>query len=204
MAQLFFRTLSFSLLIVLFNPATASTEPLLAPQQVIAEMSQVLLKKIAEPGFITDKTKVRQFVNHQIFPHVDSIRMSALVLGKHWRTASTAQKKRFIRAFKNLLVNTYAATFTKQFNHWTIDYLPLSLHKGDKKILVKTIVRQSGKPSAKIDYAMIFKNNQWKIYNLTIEGVSLIISHRTIFNEMLQNSKSLDNVIADIEKKNRR
>jgi len=51
---------------------------------------------------------------------------------------------------------------------------------------------------------MIFKNNQWKIYNLTIEGVSLIISHRTIFNEMLQNSKSLDSVITDIEKKNRR
>jgi len=204
MVQLFFRPLSFLLLIALFNPVAANAESLLAPQQVIAEMSQVLLKKISEPGFITDKTKVRQFVDRQIFPHIDSIRMSALVLGKHWRTASTEQKKRFIHAFKNLLVNTYSATFTEQFNHWSIRYLPLTLNKGAKKILVKTIVSQQGKPSAKIDYSMILRKNQWKIYDLTVEGISLVISNRTIFNEMLQKSNALDAVIADIEEKNRR
>ncbi len=204
MTLLFLRPLHFLLFIILFNPVIANAESLLAPQQVIAEMSQVLLKKMAEPGFITDKTKVRQFVDRQIFPHVDSIRMSALVLGKHWRTASTEQKKRFIHAFKNLLVNTYSATFTKQFNNWSIHYLPLTLNKGAKKALVKTIVSQPGKPSAKIDYSMILRKNQWKVYDLTVEGISLIISNRTIFNEMLQKSHSLDAVIADIEEKNGR
>jgi len=185
--QLLPRTLFLGLFLLLSTLATAATEKLQAPQLVIENTSRALLGKLKDPGFATNKTEIHTFVDEAIFPNVDTVRMSALVLGKHWRKASKQQKKQFIAAFKNLLVNTYSTTFTEQFND-----------------TVKTIVSQSGKASAKIDYSMILRNEQWKIYDLKVEGISLVISNRETFGQMIKDTGSLDNVIAELEAKNKR
>lgn len=190
----FFLLISFS--------ASAATEKLLPPQLVIENTSQALLGKLKDPDFASNKTEIRSFVDSSIFPNVDTIRMSALVLGKHWRKASKQQKKQFIAAFKHLLVNTYSTTFTEQFNDWSIDYLPLKLKPDAKTTTVKTIVSQAGKANAKIDYSMIRRNNQWKIYDLKVEGISLVISNRDTFSQMIKDSGSLDAVINKMEAKN--
>ena len=200
--QLFPRYLLLGFFLLLSTHVSAATEKLLAPQLVIENASHALLGKLKEPGFIDDKAAIHNFVDQTIFPNVDTVRMSALVLGKHWRKASKQQKKRFIAAFKNLLVNTYSTTFTEQFNDWTIDYLPLKLKAEDKKTTVKTVVSQSGKANAKINYSMILRNEQWKIYDLKVEGISLVISNRETFSQMIKNSGSLDTEIAELESKN--
>ena len=202
--QLLPRSLLIGFFLLLSTTAIAATENLLAPQRVIDNTSQILLEKLKEPGFASNKSEIRSFVNTAIFPNVDTVRMSALVSGKHWRKASKQQKKQFIAAFKILLVNTYSTTFTEQFNDWTIDYLPLKLNNSDKTTTVKTIVSQPGKANAKIDYAMILRNDQWKIYDLKVEGISLVISNRESFNQMIKNSGSLDKVITELEAKNQR
>lgn len=183
--------------------ATAATEKLLAPQLVIENTSQALLSKLQDPDFASNKTEIRSFVDTTIFPNVDTVRMSALVLGKHWRKASKQQKKQFIAAFKNLLVATYTTTFTEQFQNWTIEYQPLKLKAGDKTTAVKTKVKQSGKPESKIDYSMVRRNDQWKIYDIKVEGISLVISNRESFSQMIKDSGSLDAVIAQLEAKTR-
>lgn len=198
------RYFFLGLILIICTNASAAIEKLLPPQQVIESTSEALQNKLKEPGFIKNKTEVRAFVDAAIFPKVDSIRMSALVLGKHWRTASTEQKKQFIVAFKNLLVNTYSATFTEQFDNWTVQYLPLTLKDTDTNITVKTIVSQPGKADAKIDYSMVLRNGEWKIYDLKVEGISLVISNRETFNQMIRDSGSLDTVIAELEAKNQR
>jgi phospholipid transport system substrate-binding protein len=198
------RTVFLGFFLFISITATAATEKLLAPQLVIENTSRALLGKLKDPAFASNKTEIRTFVDEAIFPNVDTIRMSALVLGKHWRKANKQQKKQFIVAFKSLLVNTYSTTFTEQFNDWTIDYLPLKLKAGDKTTTVKTIVSQSGKSDAKIDYSMILRNDQWKIYDLKVEGISLVISNRETFSQMIRDSGSLDNVIAELEAKNQR
>ena len=200
--QLLPRTLFLGFFLLLSTTATAATEKLLAPQLVIDNTSRALLGKLKEPGFANNKSEINSFVDEAIFPNVDTVRMSALVLGKHWRKASKPQKKRFIVAFKNLLVNTYSTTFSEQFNDWTIDYLPLKLKDSDKTTTVKTIISQPGKADAKINYSMVLRNNQWKIYDLKVEGISLVISNRETFNQMIKNSGSLDTVIAELEAKN--
>ena len=198
------RTLFVGFFLFISITATAATEKLQAPQRVIDNTSHALLEKLKDPGFASNKTEIRNFVESAIFPNIDTVRMSALVLGKHWRKASKQQKKQFIAAFKILLVNTYSTTFTEQFNDWTINYLPLKLEPDDKKTTVKTIVSQSGKADAKIDYAMVLRNDQWKIYDLKVEGISLVISNRETFNQMIRDSGSLDTVIAEMEAKNQR
>ena len=202
--QLFSRTLILGFFLLISTHVTAATEKLLAPQLIIAATSATLLDKLKDPEFASNKIEIRSFVDKEIFPNIDTVRMSALVLGKHWRKASKQQKKQFIAAFKNLLVNTYSTTFTEQFNNWTIDYLPLKLKDNDKKTTVKTIVSQSGKADARIDYAMVLRNDRWKIYDLKVEGISLVISNRETFNQMMRNAGSLDTVIAELKAKNQR
>ena len=202
--QLLPRTLFLGFFLLLSTQATAATEKLLAPQLVIDNTSRALLGKLQDPVFASNKAEIHNFVDEAIFPNVDTVRMSALVLGKHWRKASKQQKKQFIVAFKNLLVNTYSTTFTEQFNDWTIDFLPLKLKTGDKTTTVKTIVSQAGKADAKIDYSMVLRNDQWKIYDLKVEGISLVISNRETFSQMIKDSGSLDTVIAELEAKNKK
>ena len=202
--QLLPRTLFLGFFLLISINATAATEKLLAPQLVIDNTSRALLGKLKDPAFASNKAEIHTFVDDAIFPSVDTVRMSALVLGKHWRKASKQQKKQFIAAFKNLLVNTYSTTFTEQFNDWTIAYLPLKLKAGDKTTTVKTIVSQTGKANAKIDYSMVLRNDQWKIYDLKVEGISLVISNRETFSQMIKDSGSLDTVIAELEAKNQR
>ena len=202
--QLLPRTLFVGFFLLISTQATAATEKLLAPQIVIEDTSRALLGKLKDPDFASNKTEIRNFVNADIFPNIDTVRMSALVLGKHWRKASKQQKKQFIAAFKTLLVNTYSATFTEQFDNWTIDYLPLKLKASDKTTTVKTIVSQAGKADAKIDYAMVLRNDQWKIYDLKVEGISLVISNRETFSQMIKDSGSLAAVITELEAKNQR
>ncbi len=198
------RFILLSLLLTFANLAIANTQQaLLAPQQVIENTSQMLLAKLADPNFAKNKTQVRHFVEQNIFPNVDTVRMSALVLGKHWRKASKQQKKQFIAAFKNLLINTYSSTFTEQFKDWTIQYSPLKLQPGDKKTLVKTTVHQADKPESNIDYSMILRNGHWKIYDIKVEGISLVISNRESFSQMIKEAGSLDKVISKLEAKNK-
>jgi len=193
------------ILFLVFSSATlkAEAQDLLVPQQVIEKASIDLLEQLKDPHFSQDKKQIREYISQEIFPQVDTILMSALVLGKHWRKASKMQQRQFIRAFKELLVNTYAATFTEQFQNWRIDYLPLKLKESAKKILVKTRVKQQGKPTTAIDYSMVLRKGQWKIYDMSVEGISLIISNRTIFSNLIKDSGSLEKVIEQLVEKNK-
>lgn len=180
----------------------AQNSSLLPAQQVIEQTSNVLLEALKDKTLANDKVRVREFVDKNIFPQVDIIRMSALVLGKHWRKANKLQQTRFITAFKALLVNTYASTFTEQFNDWHIDYLAQEAGRTPDKVTVKTRVNQSGKASAKIDYSMVYRNNHWKIYDIKVEGISLVISNRSTFSQLIKQSGNLDAVINELETKN--
>jgi phospholipid transport system substrate-binding protein len=191
------------LFFIFFSPfIRANNQDLLAPQQVLADVSNKLRIHLQVPKNVGNKIKTRQFIAQEIFPQVDTILMSALVLGKHWRKASKMQQRKFISAFKQLLVNTYAATFTEQFRDWTVSYSPLKLKGSDKKILVKTHIQQAGKPDTRVNYSMVLRKGKWKIYDMTVEGISLIISNRTIFGTMIKKSGSLDKVIETLVIKN--
>ncbi|MCF7971056.1 MAG: ABC transporter substrate-binding protein [Methylococcaceae bacterium] len=202
--RLFTHSLLLTFFLFISSLANAASSNLQAPQLVIENTSHALQEKLKNPNFAKNKTEVRNFVDQEIFPHIDTVRMSALVLGKHWRAASKDQKIQFIAAFKSLLVNTYSATFSEQFQNWSIEYLPLTIGADDKSITVKTIVHQPAKADAKIDYSMVQRNNDWLIYDLKVEGISLIISNRDTFNQMMKDNGSLDAVIAALEEKNNR
>ncbi len=147
-------------------------EALTAPQQVIQHTSTELQKSLQQPEYKRDFAKATRLVDQILQEHVDFDRVSVLILGKYWKTASPQQQERFKKEFRMLLVRTYTTAFTEYAN-WSIRYLPLKLAEGENKALVRTEILQPGAKPVAVNYRMVNLRNDWKVYDVLIEGISL-------------------------------
>lgn len=180
----------------------ASAEPELSePQLIVKHTSDQLQAAMKANPPSGNYQRASQIVTEILEPHVDFVRVSALVLGKHWKTATTDQKKRFIKEFRNLLVRTYAVAFS-EYSEWDINYIPLKFNPGDDKVFVKTQIIRPGAPPASVDYRMVRKGQSWKVYDVVIEGISFITNYRTTFKNEVARSGSLDTVIERLAQRN--
>ena len=203
------KNISFRFLLIVFGMAfsplslsKAMAADLLPPQLAIEDASEQMKVKLQSDEFKNDFAQVTEYVEQVIYPHVDFQRISALVLGKHWRKADKVQKEKFKEEFQTLLIRTYARAFI-EFNDWTVRYLPLTLEEGAKKTLVKTEVLQSGKQPIAVNYRMALSGGDWKVYDIVIEGVSLVTNYRTSFKNEVKRTGSLDSVIAKMSERNK-
>jgi phospholipid transport system substrate-binding protein len=154
-----------------------------------------------DKSFIKDFSKVNQFVNEAILPSTDFDKISSLVLGKLWKTATPEERERFKHEFQTLLVRTYSRAFI-EFKDWSIRYLPIEMEPGATKVVVKTEVIQPSLQPVAVDYRMLLSDGQWKAYDIMIEGVSLVTNYRTTFSSEVQNKGSLSAVIDGLQKRN--
>jgi len=191
----------FAVLMALMPITRLMAAELLPPQQAIEIASSKLQKKMQDKSFIKDFAKVSQFVNETILPHTDFDRISSLVLGKLWKTASPDERERFKQEFQTLLVRTYSRAFV-EFKDWNIRYLPLDMENGATKVIVKTEVLQPGLQPVAVNYRMLLSNGEWKAYDIMIEGVSLVTNYRTTFTNEVQAKGSLNAVIDGLAKRN--
>jgi len=194
----------FGLLALLFGlmPIKLSAEELAPPQQVIKVSSDKLQLKLQDKSFIQNFAKVNQFVNEVIYPHTDFDKISALVLGKLWKTATNDERERFKHEFQTLLVRTYSRAFV-EFKEWSVRFLPLEAGEDANKAIVKTEVLQPGIQPVAVNYRMFLASDgRWKAYDITIEGVSLVTNYRTTFTNEVQTKGSLSAVIDGLAKRN--
>jgi phospholipid transport system substrate-binding protein len=188
------------LLSMLAAPAFAE-EGLLPPQQVIQKTSDQLQVTLQKPEYKSDFKKATDLVDQIIEPHIDFERVSILILGKLWRTATPDQKEKFKKEFRLLLVRTYTTAFT-EYADWKIRYLPLDMNPADKKAMVRTEILQSGAQPVGVNYRMIQEGGQWKVYDVLIEGVSLLQNYRSSFTEEVARTGSLDQLISHLAERN--
>jgi len=129
--------------------------------------------------------KVAQLVETKVLPHFNFNRMTQLAVGRNWRQATPEQQRALTEEFKTLLVRTYASAFT-QYRNQTVDYRPLRMAPADTDVVVKSLIKQpTGQPIA-IDYAMEKLAGAWKVYDVKIEGISLVENYRNTFNNEIQ------------------
>lgn len=170
-------------------------------QQIIEDTASQIKSRMRDESFAKDFKKVTVYIDGLIETHTDFELISSLVLGKLWKDATDSEKKQFQHEFRQLLVRTYSRTFM-EIKDWSINYLPITALSDEKKIVIKTQVLQSGQKPISLDYRMLKVGDQWKIYDLIIEGVSLVTNYRTIFKNENERSKSLDSIIEDLKVKN--
>ena len=175
---------------------------LLAPQTAIETASNKLKERLQDENFTKDFAQINLFVEEVINPHVDFNRISALVLGKLWKKATREEKVRFKKEFQILLVRTYSRAFV-EFKDWSVRFLPYKLKEGDKKVIVKTQILQPGIQPLAVNYRMVLTKGEWKVYDIMIEGVSLVTNYRTSIKNEVKKLGSLSAVIDNLAKKNK-
>lgn len=179
----------------------AAGEALLPPQQVIQRTADQLQFNLQKPEYKSDFKKATSFVDRALESNVDFDRVAALILGQYWRTATPVQREKFKKEFRFLLVRTYTTAFT-EYSNWKIRYLPLEMAPADKKVTVRTEILQDGAQPVAIDYRMIGEGKDWKVYDVLIEGVSLLQNYRSSFVDEIARTGSLDKLIAHLEERN--
>ena len=191
----------FAVLMILMSNTQVMADDLLPPQLAIETASNKSQEKMKDKTFIKDFAKVNQFVNEAILPSTDFEKISSLVLGKLWKTATPDERERFKKEFQTLLVRTYSRAFV-EFKDWSIRYLPIEMEAEATKVIVKTEVLQPGLKPVAVDYRMLQTDGDWKAYDILIEGVSLVTNYRTTFSTEVQNKGSLNAVIESLAKRN--
>jgi phospholipid transport system substrate-binding protein len=148
-----------------------------------------------------DMSKITALTEEKILPKFDFNRMSRMVLGKYWAGATPEQKAQFIDQFRTLLIRTYASALSK-YRDQTIEYKPLRAGPGDTDVTVKTQILQSSGPALPIDYSLIKNPDGWKVYDVVIEGVSLVTNYRGQFSSYARQG-GLDEVNRQLVAKNK-
>lgn len=193
------------LLVVFFTNAwgvaSVKAADLIEPQRVIEDASNQLKVKMQEPGFTKDFRKITEFVNSVIYPHADFDLISSLVLGKLWKHATPAEKEAFKKEFQTLLIRTYSRAFV-EFKEWSVRFLPINAEEDQRKVMVKTEILQPGLQPIAVNYRMLFTKGSWRVYDILIEGVSLVTNYRTSFKNEVERSGSLQEVIDQLAKRN--
>ncbi len=191
----------FAVLLGLMPVAKSAAADLLPPQQAIYMASTKMQESMQDKSFTTDFGKITKFVNEVIYPHTDFDRISALVLGKLWKTATVDERERFKHEFQTLLVRTYSRAFV-EFNDWSVRFLPLDMESNATKVIVKTEILQPGIQPIGVDYRMLLSQGEWKAYDIMIEGVSLVTNYRSTFTNEVESKGSLNAVIEGLVKRN--
>ncbi|MFA6094321.1 MAG: ABC transporter substrate-binding protein [Candidatus Paceibacterota bacterium] len=171
------------------------------PQALIVNASIKLKEKLQEKEFNTDFVKLNGYVDELLQPLTNFDLISSLVLGESWNSATENEQENFKKEFKTLLVRTYSRAFM-EFKDWEIRYQPLTMAADTKKVVVKTQVIQPSTPPIAVSYRMLLVDGNWKVYDIVIEGISLVTNHRSTFKTEIQTKGSLNAVIAALAKRN--
>lgn len=180
--------------------AAADTPPDVLARTTTQEVLTILKQdKELQSGNLA---KVYQLVEAKILPNFDFNRMTQLVIGKHWSRATAQQKQALVTEFRNLLVRTYSSSLTA-FTNQTVDFKPMVVKPDDTDVTVRSEIRQPGGQPIPIDYRMYKSSFGWKIYDVTIDGVSLVTNYRSSFSSTIRQS-GIDGLIKTLADKSSR
>ncbi len=193
------------LLFAIYSATLANVSALAAdlnePQKIIEDCSNQFKERIQDPEFSRDFRKINEFVRSVFYPHVDFDLVSSLVLGKNWKDASPADKENFKKEFQTLLIRVYARELST-FKEWSFKFMPMTPEEDERKALVKTEILQPSQQPVAVDYRMLKTNDEWKVYDIITDGVSLVETYRTSFKNEVDRTGSLQQVIAELAKRN--
>lgn len=175
-----------------------------SPQELVQRTAEEMLTKLRVEKQVIEQhpERIYELVNQIVLPHFDFERMSSWVLGKHWRAATPAQKERFMAEFRTLLVRTYAKSLS-EYTDSKISYLPMRPSPQEDQVKVRTEVDQPGGFPIPIDYELRRQGDDWKVIDVTIDGVSLVTNYRSTFASQIRQD-GLDKLITVLSERNQR
>lgn len=156
------------------------------------------LKRDAAAGEPTD---VARLVETKILPLFDFQHMTRIAVARNWRLASPEQQAALVEHFRTLLVRTYSSALSS-YRDEDIEYKPLRFAPDETDVLVRSTVRRRGAETLTLDYDMESTEAGWKVYDVKIAGVSMVLTYRETFAAAVR-AGGIDGLIELLSDKNR-
>lgn len=179
--------------------ALAQSTSQLGPQELVQKVAEDTLRDLDanRAEYKKNPKRVRELVDKNMLPHFDTAYAAQLVLAKHWRTATAEQRKRFVDAFYQSLLQNYGEALL-EFTPDRLRILPFQGRPDDNVVTVRSEVRRDNGSRVPVNYSLRKTPQGWKAYDVTIEGISYVKSFRTDFAAEIQ-QRGLDAVIERLE-----
>jgi phospholipid transport system substrate-binding protein len=194
------RVATFIMLIATFCALAVRAQE--APDDLVRRSTNEILAAIKADKDLQagNQQKIEKLAEEKVLPYFNFVRMTQLAVGRNWRDASDTQKKSLIDEFRTLLVRTYSTSLS-QYRNQTIDVKPMRISAADTDVVVKTQVNQPGGQPIPIDYSLEKTKDGWKVFDVLIDGVSLVTNYRSSFNTEIQKS-GIDGLIKSLIDRN--
>jgi phospholipid transport system substrate-binding protein len=182
---------------------TVSADSMPVPQALVKNASDEMLKALKDNKAELNQNpdKIYSLVEQILMPYFDFEKMSKLALGKNWRQLDNEQRVKFVEEFRLLLIRTYSTAMLEYTNE-EIRLLPFRDDVSRKRVTVPMEVVQPAGPPIPMSLALYENDdNAWKVYDVKIDGVSLVTNYRSSFATQIRN-KGVDNLISDLADRN--
>ena len=176
----------------------------LAPDRLVDKTVKEVIEIIQKDEALKngDRDKMHDLIETKILPHFNFSRMTQLAMGQHWSKAAPEQQNKLVNEFRTLLVRTYSNALTS-YNKETINVNSIKQLGDQVETTVRTVVIQgNGKEPVPIDYSMEKKPDGWKVYDVTVAGVSLVTNYRGTFNSQVR-KVGVEGLLKALEDKNK-
>ena len=174
----------------------------ISPQDLVRDTSSRMLVALhdEQESIKDDSGRLYELVSEIVLPYFDFRRMSQWVLGKNWRKATPEQRERFVEQFRQLLVRTYGSALFEYADEKII-YLPFVADTGARTVTVRTEIELAGATAIPITYSMYNSNAGWKVYDVSISGISLVTNYRSTFGSIIRKD-GMDVLISQMAERN--
>jgi phospholipid transport system substrate-binding protein len=176
----------------------------LAPEQLVQKITEEVLTAIKSDKQLAagDKQKAMRLAEEKVLPYIDFEEATRLAVGRAWSQATPEQKQKLVSEFRNMLVRTYSNAI-EGYEGQTLKVLPSRGGKQDAKdeaTVRAQFVRAGGKPLP-IEFQMRKTGETWKVYDIAVEGISLVLTYRSEFDAVVK-QEGIDGLIKRLTQKN--
>ena len=195
------RFLSILLAAVWLLPAVQAAAE--TPDALIKRLSVDIIERIKTDKDLQagDFAKLSSLVDATVMPHVNFQRMTALAVGRNWRSATPEQQKQLMGEFRVLLLRTYSGALSSVKDQ-SVRVKPLRADPADTDVIVRSeVVQPRGEP-IQLDYRMEKAGEGWKIYDVNVLGVWLVETYRNQFAQEVS-ARGIDGLIKSLADKNK-
>ncbi len=171
------------------------------PDEVIRKTAEEVIASIKADSAIQsgDRSKAYALIEQKVLPHFDFTRMTRLAVGRNWNQASPDQQKQLIYEFKDLLVRTYASSLS-QYKDQVVQIKGTESQPDGTDAVVHSAIVPSGGQTIPIDYSMEKMSDGWKVYDIRVDGVSLVTNYRSEFADIVRRN-GVDGLIKALDDK---
>ena len=174
----------------------------IAPDEMVRKVTADVLDAIKSDKQLQagDRKKALALAEQKILPHVDFREAARLATGKGWNGATPDQQNQIVNEFRSLLVRIYSNAIDV-YRGQTMRALPVRLPPGATEATVRNQYLSAGQPPVPVEYAMKKTPEGWLIYDITVDGVSLVLTYRDEFAQIIRIS-GVDGLIKRLHEKN--